>query len=400
MASGKYPNLHLLLENKVSRVLFDDQKRAIGVECEPTHTFQATIGLTKAPSTKVMSKQVVVSAGALATPSILERSGVGNPEILKKLGIPVVSDLPDVGEHYQDHHLVLYPYKSSLKPEETIDCLLSGRKDFVKAIGEKDSMLGWNAIDVCSKMRPTDAEVAALGPEFQEHWNRDFANAPSRPLMLCGVVNSFLGDHKMLNEDADGVSQYVTMGTYTAYPYSRGNIHITSTDAQTPASFNSGFLSHPVDLTKQVWAYKKQREIYRRTNGYRGELAMGHPKFPEGSKAALHDGPSVENGFQSLDDRKKLKDIEYDAEDDKAIEQHIRDNLNTTWHSLGTCRMAPKEKGGVVDKNLNVYGVTGLKCVGKFDSKSTLSSPPANLDCAQICQLCRKMLALTPTTLP
>jgi alcohol oxidase len=50
-------------------------------------------------------KLVVVSAGALGTPQILERSGVGHPVILNKLGIPVVSDLPGVGENYQDHQL-------------------------------------------------------------------------------------------------------------------------------------------------------------------------------------------------------------------------------------------------------------------------------------------------------
>lgn len=91
-------------------------------------------------------KLVVVTAGALGTPQILERSGVGNPEILKKLNIPVVSDLPGVGENYQDHHLLLYPYKSNLNESESIDGILSGRKDFVKAIGDKDPMLGWNAI--------------------------------------------------------------------------------------------------------------------------------------------------------------------------------------------------------------------------------------------------------------
>jgi alcohol oxidase len=56
-----------------------------------------------------------------------------------------------------------------------------------------------------------------------------------------------------------------------------------------------------------------------------------------------------------------VKDIEYSKEDDEAIEDWIRGKLNTTWHSLGTCAMKPKEKGGVVDKNLSVYGTKGLK---------------------------------------
>ncbi|UNI17106.1 Alcohol oxidase [Purpureocillium takamizusanense] len=361
LQSGQYPNLHLLLESKVSRVIFDGT-RATGVEYQPTASSQPNTSLSKPVSSVVKAKKlVVVSAGALGTPSILERSGIGGAELLKKLDIPLVSDVPGVGEEYQDHNLLLYPYKTSLKADETLDGILSGRLDFATAVSEKNPILGWNGIDVAGKLRPTEEEVAQLSPAFQELWDRDFKEQTDRPLMLIGVVTAFLGDHKTLNEGEDGVSQYATMGTYTAYPYSRGNIHIVSKDAQAPPSFNTGYLSHPADLTKLVWAYKKQREIYRRTNAFAGELAMGHPKFREDSKAALTDGPLVQGGFKSVEERKAIPALEYDAEDDAAIEDFIRDNLNTTWHSLGTCKMAPKEKGGVVDKSLNVYGTQGLK---------------------------------------
>jgi alcohol oxidase len=155
MESGSYPNLHLLVESKVTRVLFDDNKRANGIEYIQTPGVSPAGGVNATPTHRVMAnRMVVVSAGALGTPSILERSGVGNKDLLQKLDIPVVSDIPDVGENYQDHHLVLYPYKTSLKPEHTIDGFLSGRKDFGESMQKKDPMLGWNAIDVCSKIRP------------------------------------------------------------------------------------------------------------------------------------------------------------------------------------------------------------------------------------------------------
>lgn len=95
------------------------------------------------------------------------------------------------------------------------------------------------------------------------------------------------------------------------------------------------------------------REIARRLPYYAGELELGHPKFPSGSAAALEPGP--------ITNAEQIKDIEYSAEDDKAIDEWIRGNLSTTWHSLGTCKMAPREKGGVVDGSLNVYGTVGLK---------------------------------------
>lgn len=165
--------------------------------------------------------------------------------------------------------------------------------------------------------------------------------------MLCGVVNAFLADPSLVEP-----GQYITMGTYTAYPYSRGSIHITDKDNPVDGyDFDTGFLNHASDLKKQLWAYKISREIARRLPYYKGELELGHPKFAPGSKAALFSGENTG----------EIKDIEYSKEDDEAIEEWIRGNLNTTWHSLGTCAMREKEKGGVVDKHLNVYGTQGLK---------------------------------------
>jgi alcohol oxidase len=137
------------------------------------------------------------------------------------------------------------------------------------------------------------------------------------------------------------------MGAYTAYPYSRGSIHITDKENFVDGyNFDTGFLSHPSDLKKQLWAYKMSREIARRLPYCSGELELGHPKFKADSTAALttynHDNGEIRN-------------IEYSKEDDEAIEDWIRGNLNTTWHSLGTCAMRAREKGGVVDKDLNVY---------------------------------------------
>ncbi|TVY78555.1 Alcohol oxidase, partial [Lachnellula suecica] len=350
LESKQYPNLHILLEAKVVRVLFDESSppRAIGVEYRSNEEHQPSLALSK-PVPKVVkaSKLVVVTAGALGTPQILERSGVGNPEILKALSIPVVADVQGVGENYQDHHLLLYPYKSTLDAGETLDGILSGRKDFVKALGEKDPMLGWNGIDICAKLRPTNHEIAALGPEFQKDWDRDFKPYPTRPMMLCGVVSAFLADPSLVEP-----GQYMTMGTYTAYPFSRGSIHITSTDdVLTGYDFDAGFLNHPSDIKKQLWAYKMSREICRRLPYYAGELELGHPKFKEGSAATLSAGR--ETG--------EIRDIEYSKEDDEAIEDWIRGNLNTTWHSLGTCAMKERSKGGVVDASLNVYGTKRLK---------------------------------------
>lgn len=158
----------------------------------------------------------------------------------------------------------------------------------------------------------------------------------------------------------------MTIGNYTAYPYSRGHMHITGPEVTDPLDFDVGFFTDAgdVDLKKQVWAYKKSREMMRRTAMYRGELAIGHPQFPAGSPAACVEteealGEGVEN-------------VVYSPEDDAAIETWLRENIGTTWHSLGTCKMAPREKNGVVGPNLDVHGVKGLKI-------ADMSIPPQNV---------------------
>lgn len=135
-----------------------------------------------------------------------------------------------------------------------------------------------------------------------------------------------------------------------------------------PVDFDTGWLTDAgdVDVKKHIWAYKITREMWRRMPIFRGELASNHPRFSPDSKAAViekADGPIM------TDDAAR---IEYSPEDDKAIDQKVREVLSTTWHSLGTCKMAPREKKGVVDKDLNVYGVTGLKL-------ADLSVPPENV---------------------
>ena len=131
-----------------------------------------------------------MTCGALGSPSVLERSGVGNAQILQKAGIDVVVDLPGVGANYQDHHLMVYPYLSDLNERQTLDALCGGRMDPVELIKQNDPMLGWNGMDVTVKLRPTEAEVAELGPTFRKAWDKDFKNIPNKPLVGGSPLNA------------------------------------------------------------------------------------------------------------------------------------------------------------------------------------------------------------------
>lgn len=370
LRDGKHPNLHVLVEHNVERVLFDSSKRASGVELSTNPRF-TTSGIalpesTTSPTLQVRARKlVVVSAGALGTPPVLERSGVGNPDILKKAGVDVVAAVPGVGHDYQDHHLTLFSYKAQgIPPEKTNDALMSGRKDRNAAIASNDFALTWNTCDVVGKTRPTDAEIDALGPAFRAMWDKDFKDYPERPLMLHGMLGMFVGDYTAL-PDPEG--QYFTIGNYTAYPYSRGHLHITGPKSKDPLDFDVGFFddANDIDLKKQVFGYKIHREIVRRTSWFAGEVAATHPPFAKDSKAAIIDGPV---------DAATLEDIVYSAEDDAVLENWLRSVVSTTWHSLGTAKMGDVNKNGVLDARLNVHGVTGLKVVD-------LSAAPGNVAC-------------------
>ncbi len=105
------PTLHVLVEKQVLKVLFDDDKRAVGVEYQSNPKYLANPEFLAtaytARRTVNARKLVVVSAGANATPGILERSGLGDSQVLENAGVPVLEDLPGVGNDYQDHHLLI-----------------------------------------------------------------------------------------------------------------------------------------------------------------------------------------------------------------------------------------------------------------------------------------------------
>lgn len=180
LSDGKHPNLHVLTETKVVRVLFDDDKLAVGVECVPNpeyHTSNETFTIKA-------KKQVVLSSGGIGTPLVLQRSGVGDPDVLRKASVPVVADVKGVGREYDDHTLCFYSFKTNLLPGETLDGLFSGRMSLFEA--QEIGLLSYNAIDVHGKLRPTDEEVEALGPRFKAIWDRDFKDHPNKPLILMG----------------------------------------------------------------------------------------------------------------------------------------------------------------------------------------------------------------------
>jgi alcohol oxidase len=320
LRDGKHPNLHVLVEHQIVRVIVDDvSKKAVGIECRPTPDLQPSRANEPATTIKAR-KMVVVSCGAVGSPLVLERSGIGSAEILERAGIPLVADLPGVGENYMDHQLLMYSYHSSLEPGETLDAAIRGEVDFEKLIRRDDPILSWNGQVAGGKFRPSTKEVAELGEEFKKAWDDgDFEKYPERPLMQLALVSAHA-----IAPLAPKSGQYFTLSVFNAYPHSRGHVHVTGPGLDDTPDIDSGFLSdeHGFDVKGYIWAYKRSRELARRMDTYRGEVANCHPPFPSTSGAAVSSTTTTttipyEAAPYSLED---IRNIEYTPEDDAVIE--------------------------------------------------------------------------------
>ncbi|KAF8075818.1 GMC oxidoreductase-domain-containing protein [Lyophyllum atratum] len=344
-------NLTIMESRRVVRVIFEGN-RAVGVE-HVGDVVGRVKGAQEEPSVSYASRLVVVSAGAFGSPAILERSGIGAADVLEKNKIPQVVDLPGVGEQYMDHNVIFAPYIAS-EDADTMDVLFRGSKEEVEPfttrwLQDGKGLMSHNGLDAGVKLRPNAEDLKEIGLDFEERWKSYFANVPDKPVMWMGTLAAYVGMNP-----ATPRGKYFSLGYYTEYPVSTGRVHITSgIDAYGKLEFEPGYLDDAADMGVLRWGYKKSREFARRMDSYRGELELGHPEFAKGSQAAY-------NGSKEPIDVSS-PDIAYSAEDDKAIDEFHRKNVQTSWHSLGTCAMKPREKGGVVGARLNVYGVQNLK---------------------------------------
>ncbi|KAI1126596.1 hypothetical protein F5Y10DRAFT_278654 [Nemania abortiva] len=182
-------------------------------------------------------------------------------------------------------------------------------------ITAKHEILTYNAIDVQAKLRPTEDDVAALGPDFKTAWNENFKDIPDKPLMILSPVATFPGDPSPF-----GPIQFFSLVAFTLYryPFSRGHLHIIGSNVGDAVDFDPGLLSDSKDLDVEphIWICPPHGLC-------QGAAPGSQPTFPPNSKAHS-DSPN----------------IEYSADDDKILEKWIRENI---------------------DSSLSVYCVQGLK---------------------------------------
>lgn len=291
----KRPNLTVMTDAVVDRVLFEG-KRAIGV--------RVIVGGT--PREIMSDGEVILAGGALASPAILERSGVGDPALLESLGIPLVHANSQVGENLIEHRAILI--QSRLKED------ISHNKQYG----------GWRVVkNALRYFLGLDGLMSAASYEIVGWLKTDAGqNRPNAQILVAPF--SFNMEDRTQVEKVPGM--HVT--AYTLRPTSRGSIHIATTDPQAAASLSANH--HATD--------KDRAEMVALVRAVRRYLATE----PLASLIAEESSPGA--AYQS------------DAEILAAYDQFG----TCGYHAVGSCRMG-NDADSVVDPALRVRGVQGLR---------------------------------------
>lgn len=186
LADGKHPELHVVCESQVVKVIIDNGK-ATGVVFRANPKFKDGDTTERTVRAK---KMVVVSCGALGTPPVLQRSGVGPKDVLSAANVPVLVENRGVGLGYEDHGLLGYAYKTNLDIEDTFNRHIFQQSPETpeEMLANKDPKLGYNAQDASAKVRPTDEEAEALGPDFKASWDKHYKNEPNKALLQMSLL--------------------------------------------------------------------------------------------------------------------------------------------------------------------------------------------------------------------
>ncbi|KAI2637747.1 GMC oxidoreductase [Hypomontagnella submonticulosa] len=356
-------NLTILTSSLVEKVLFDTRSgltRATAVQYKHNNEVR----------TAVATKEVIVAAGVLNSPKILELSGIGSADLLKRHGIAVVIDLPEVGENLQDHLTCGIGYEA-VEGVETLDALMRQEPEAIeKALNEYATSqsglfatVGFGSYAFLPVTQAVSTEdygtleglLQRQRPQStQARAYHDIAEktllSPSESSAVYFSFNAqsplpMQPDFKYPSDPMPG--KFFTIGTILAQPLSRGSVHISSSDASAIPIVDPGYLSNPIDT-----------EVFAHQMLYIDTIAATSP---------IKD--LLKQPLRRRDPDSHLVDLD-------AARKYVRGSSISNWHLAGTCAMLPRDKGGVVDAELRLYGVENLRIV---DSSAIPLVSTANL---------------------
>jgi choline dehydrogenase-like flavoprotein len=326
-------NLVLRTDTRVAKVNFEGIT-AVGITLEDGSVVSAR-------------KEVILSAGSFQTPGLLELSGIGNETMLKNLNIPVIKNLPTVGENLQDHIRIQSSYQ--LKPEyPSFDALKNATRAAAELALYNDNKVSlydytasgyayfpWSIVsnETTAKLRALVNSTIPTSPvdKLKMHY---FSPALSNSVPQLEVIFSDgytgLKGYPAANSSLSGIGTFSLIGV-VQHPLSKGNVHISSSNITSKPTINPNYLSHPYDLEAAANLAKFLRTI-----------ASAEPM-----RSVWTNEYEPGNAVQSDEDWKT----------------YALGNTLSIYHPIGTAALLPEEDGGVVDAELKVYGTKSLRIV-------------------------------------
>jgi choline dehydrogenase len=281
------------------------------------------IGLTYRKGNELRSvrakREVLLAAGAIQSPQLLELSGIGQGEVLQRAGVKVVHHLPGMGENLRDHLHVRLSFETNLRI--TLNAIL--RSPLLKAkMGARWLFLGRGLMTTSSA---TMMAIARSNPDLPR---------PDVKIQLhqLSMASSHYADNRNAPTVAErmGLDAYpgFSFGTYVLRPESRGSVHIRKSEASEHPEIRANYLSADYDINTMLAALRMIRKI------------AAQPGLAQHIVRETRPGP--------------------EAQSDDALLDHVRKSGQTSYHPIGTCRMG-NDALAVVDSALKVHGVDGLR---------------------------------------
>jgi choline dehydrogenase len=296
----KRPNLRLVTHALVHRIVFEG-KRAIGVEFSRG-------GASGAVERADAAREVILSAGAVGSPHILQLSGVGDPEHLGKIGVPVVHALPGVGKNMQDHYTarVSYPVVGAQTANERSRGLpLAG--EVVRWLITGKGMLTYSPSIVAASVKVLEESAT---PDVQ----------------VTFAPGSFKGGQIGELDETPGLSS----GAWQMRPLSRGYVEAKSNRPGDMPAINPRYLSEESDRRAIVGGLRFARRLF------------AAPALKQFVREESLPGNQVQSDDELLD--------------------YARRNGGTCYHASCTCLMGQHQMA-VVDDALRVHGLEGLRVI-------------------------------------
>ncbi|KAF9475239.1 alcohol oxidase [Pholiota conissans] len=304
--------------------------------------------------TALASKEVILSAGSIMSPQILELSGIGSNKVLDNAGVETIIDLPGVGENIQEHIYsgTTFEVKKDIQDQfTTFDCLrdpaeLEKQKVLFSTEGKGAlamaptvmsflplSTVSPDAETLHQDLKKTINEGITTGrysPALQKQFKLQLENIDGgHPNTEMVLVQGFVTPPIVAGPEPG--KKYVTMSCFLNHPFSRGTIHIGSNNFLDSPAIDPHYFEEKHDLRVFIELVKFNRRV------------MQMEPLNSFFNAEVNPG--------------------FDHNSDKKIGDYLKKSFSTTFHTVGSCSMRPLEDGGVVSPQLKVYGTSNLRVV-------------------------------------